>query len=413
MNTLQKRKMLKTRREGKGHGGGRFFVITLLALGVFGSLCAAAGVGTLFAVYNTYASDYVPIADKLHQNSVGLTEIYDRGGPPDGEGGGGVKLGDLTNPDAQLLDPVTLDRISPWMIQATISTEDNTFETNPGVNITGTIRAVWENYVGGGIGSGTGGSSITQQLIKNVYICPSVGSDDAAPCTSAARTGREGVDRKLREIVYALELDKDYTKDEILQWYLNQISYADRYIGVQAAAQGYFHKDAIDLTLGEAAMLAGIPAAPTTYHPRLNCAKDDNGTCIVDAQGRTTVSGDAKKRQEEVLDLMAQHGRASQDQVDAAKAEPLLVYASSNDLKASAFIDDQVEPRLVRMCEAGVLPRLPSASNCSTSVHSAGWKVTTTLDWAETEAAQTMVQQMIAAGLEKSTAAASATTPRS
>jgi membrane peptidoglycan carboxypeptidase len=401
MNSRLTSRRLRARRERHGGGALRALLICILGLSVLGSICAAAGVGALFAVYNSYASDYVPIAEKLHQNSVGLTEIYDRGGPTDGTGAGGVKLGDLTNPDAQLLDPVTLDKISPWMVQATISTEDNTFESNPGVNITGTIRAVWENYVGGGIGSGTGGSSITQQLIKNVYICPSVGSDDAAPCTSAARTGKEGIDRKLREIIYAIELDKDYTKDQILQWYLNQISYADRYIGVQAAAQGYFHKDAIDLTLGEAALLAGIPQAPTTYHPRLNCAKDDNGDCIVDAQGRTTVTGDAKTRQEEVLDLMVTHGRASQDQIDAAKADTLQVYAASNDLKASAFIDDQVEPYLVRMCEAGVLPRLPAATNCSTSIHSAGWKVTTTLDWAETDAAEKMVQAQLAAGLAK------------
>ena len=69
------------------------------------------------------------------------------------------------------------------------------------------------------------------------------------------------MDRKLREITYALELEKDYPKEKILQWYLNQISYADRYIGIQAAAQGYFHKDAADLTLKAARALAN-KAAP-------------------------------------------------------------------------------------------------------------------------------------------------------
>lgn len=370
------------------------WLIGLLVLGGLSSICAAAGIGSIFAVYNSYAKDYVPIEDKLHQTNAGLTQIFDRGGPE-----GGNHLGDLTNPDAQLLSPVTLDKISPYIIQATISTEDNSFETNPGVNIQGLLRAGFE-YFAGGIDNGTGGSSITQQLIKNVYICPSVGTDDTTTARCALYGADRTVSRKLREISYALELEKDYSKDQILQWYLNQISYADRYIGIQAAAQGYFHKDAIDLTLAESALLAGVPQAPTDYHPRLNCVRDDKDQCIV-VDGQTTVGGAAKKRQEEVLDLMAVHGRASQADVNAAKAEVVKVYANNNDLKASAFIDDQVEPVLVRMCNAGKLPRLPSATNCLSSVHSAGWKVTTTLDYPETAKAGEMIRAGISAGLDK------------
>jgi membrane peptidoglycan carboxypeptidase len=174
---------------------------------------------------------------------------------------------------------VPLDDISPHMINATVSTEDNSFWDNPGVNITGLARAAYENYVGGEFGSGTGGSSITQQLIKNVYICPSIG-DEASKCV-AERT----LKRKLKEIAYALELEQDYSKEEILQLYLNQISYADRYIGVQAAADGYFRKPAKDLTLAEAAALAGVPQFPTRYHPRLNCVRDDAGQCVLDELG--------------------------------------------------------------------------------------------------------------------------------
>ena len=393
MKTHHARRMLRSRRQSHGGGAVKLLAIAALVVGLLGSLAAVAAVGALFVVYNSYAADYVPIEEKLHQTNVGLTEIYDRGGPD------GVKLGDLTNPDAQLLDPVTLDHISPHLIQATISTEDNTFETNPGINIQGLLRAAYDNYVGGGIGSGTGGSSITQQLIKNVYICPSVNTEEVVPCASAARTGKEGLDRKFREIAYALELDKDYSKNKILESYLNQISYAGRYIGIQAASKGYFHKDAIDLTLGEAALLAGVPSYPTRYHPRLNCLKDDKENCVVESDDRTIVAGDAKKRQEEVLDLMVVHGRATKEEAEAAKAEPVKVFAASNDLKASAFIDDQVEPRLVRMCEAGVLPKAPAAINCSISVHSAGWKVTTTLDWKETDAAEYMMRGFILTGL--------------
>jgi membrane peptidoglycan carboxypeptidase len=205
-----------------------------------------------------------------------------------------VLLATLSNPNAQLLNPVTLDQISPWMVEATVSTEDNSFWTHPGVNLKGLIRAAYENYVLNSFGAGTGGSSITQQLIKNVYICPSVAEDgdNRNACVTAERT----LDRKLREIAYAIELEQDYTKEQILTWYLNQISYADRYIGVEAAAQGYFRKPAKDLTLAEAALLAGIPQAPTAYHPRLNCVKDNRGECITDELGRAVVGGELPRR---------------------------------------------------------------------------------------------------------------------
>ncbi len=391
MRPSTKRRLLRRRNEQHRARGGSWAAVALLALVAFGAGGAAGAFGSVFYVYNSYAQDYVPITEKLAQTNLGLTEIYDRGGPD-----GGVKLGSLTNPDQQLLSPVALDQISKNMIDATVSTEDNSFWDNPGINLRGLMRAAYENYVGGGIGSGTGGSSITQQLIKNVYICPSIG-DEKTRCATAERT----LDRKLREITYAIELEQDYTKEQILEWYLNQISYADRYIGVEAAAQGYFHKSAADLTLAEAALFAGIPSFPTRYHPRLNCEKDDAGTCVVDAEGRTTVTGEAKEHQEDVLDLMVAHGRATRVEADAAKTEVLKVYAANNPLKAAAFIDNQVEPRLVRMCEAGILPRIQGTTDCASQVHSAGYKVTTTLDWVATEQAQRFIAEWIADGLSK------------
>ncbi|MEX1104018.1 MAG: transglycosylase domain-containing protein, partial [Dehalococcoidia bacterium] len=278
------------------------------------------------------------------------------------------------------------------MINATISTEDNEFWDHPGVNVSGLARAGFEYVTERETGGGTGGSSITQQLIKNVYICPSIG-EGSRDCV-AERT----VKRKLKEIAYALELEQDYSKDDILKWYLNQISYADRYIGVQAEAEGYFHKDASELTLAESALLAGVPQFPTDYHPRLNCIKDDAEQYIV-VDGQCTVGGAAKVRQEAVLDLMVEHDRATREEVDTAKAEPLLVYLASNDLKAEAFIDNQVEPRLVRMCEAGELPRDEDAVDCTQWVHAAGWDVTTTLDYEATQTAMVMLRGFIEGGL--------------
>lgn len=395
MHDLQRRRILHARRARMRKSNGiPWWLVVIASLGAAGSLAAVTGIGVVFAVYQSYAKDYVPIEDKLRQQNIGLTEIYDRGGPDDGE-----FLGALPNPDAQLLDLVHLDQISPWVIEATVSTEDNGFWTHPGVSLTGLMRAAYENYVTNKFGAGSGGSTITQQLVKNVYICPNISyGNENERCLTAERT----LDRKLREITYALELERDNSKDRILELYLNQISYADRYVGIQAAAEGYFHKDAADLNLAEAALLAGIPAAPTRYHPRLNCVlKEGSDTdCVVDGIGRTLVGGAAKARQEEVLDLMVEHGRATPQEAAEAKAYDLRVYQATNPIKAAAFIDDQVEPRLVRMCEAGLIEMIDGATDCKTSVHGAGYKVTTSLDWGETQAAIQLIQQEIATGLD-------------
>ena len=381
------RRRLRARRERRG-GGFPIWAIALLVMGALGSIAIAAGAGSVFAVYQHYAKDYVPIEDLLVQRQVGLTRIFDRTGE--------TELGVLNNPNQQLLRPVELSEISQKLIDATVSTEDNSFWSHPGVNFRGLARAAWENYVGGGIGTGTGGSSITQQLIKNVYICGSFTELDD-PCV-AERT----LDRKLREIAYAVELENDYDKEQILTWYLNQISYADRYVGVQSASQGYFRKDAADLSLAEAAMLAGIPAFPTRYHPRLNCIRDDADNCVLDERGRLIVGHEAKARQEDVIDLMVIHGWITFGEAEAAKSEPLYVFPAATNAAqdASAFIDNQVEPRLVRMCNEGVLPQLDALDDCESSVHSAGWTVLTTLDWRATQTALEMARGAIETGLE-------------
>ncbi|MCA9831265.1 MAG: transglycosylase domain-containing protein [Dehalococcoidia bacterium] len=388
MNALAIRKRRVARRASrKGGGAGRWFLIAFLSFGFLMAVGAAASAAAGYALYQHYAEGYVRIEEKLNEHNVGLTEIYDRNG---------IFLGQLSNPDAQLLAPVPLAEIAPAMIESTISTEDDGFYDHPGFSWTGLLRAAKERYIDKDEDSGSGGSSITQQLVKNVYICPSIVTSDDKVCAQAERT----VSRKLKEIAYAIELEHDYSKDQILEYYLNSISYADRYIGVQAAAQGYFRKNAIDLTLAESALLAGIPSYPTLYHPRNNCVTGDDGRCLVDEFGRTTVGGEAKKRQETVLDLMVEHGRITQVQADEAKAELLAVYPAASALRAPAFIDNQIEPRLVRMCDAGLLPLLDGATDCIASVHSAGYQVTTTLDIVETEKAQAMIADFIATGLE-------------
>src|SRR5690606_27686030 len=145
------------------------------------------------------------------------------------------------------------------------------------------------------------------------------------------------------EVMLAIHVESQYPKEQILSWYLNSISYSGRYVGVEAASQGYFQKSAAELTMAEAALLAGLPQAPTRYYPRTNCVTDAvTGACVVDELGRTQLAGEAKARQEYVLDLMVEHGRLTRAQAEEAKAEPVYVYSDVNDNRGSSFIDDQV-----------------------------------------------------------------------
>ncbi len=341
--------------------------------------------GTAVAFYRQTASQYPPLAQQLNIRGEGLTTVFDRDGEP---------LGTLTNPNSAIANPVPLESISPYLIAATVSTEDNGFWGHGGVDLEGVARAAWSNYVTHD--ASTGGSTITQQLVKTAYFTTDCEEVNGLMECTAPRT----LERKVKEMVLATEAEDHYSKEQILSWYLNSISYAGRYVGAEAASQGYFNKPASDLTLAEAAVLAGLPSAPTRYNPRTNCVPDDSGAaCAVDDQGRSILAGEAKARQEYVLKLMAKHGHISQADADQAIAEPVHVWPDINANRAAAFIDDQVEPRLVRMCQAGLLPKLEGAKDCVQSVHTAGYKVTSTLSWALNQRASATLNEQLSAGL--------------
>lgn len=353
----------------------------------FGAVCAMTS-AFLFAVvlffYQSTAAAYAPIGEEISLRGTGITTVYDRTGEP---------LGVLTNPNSAIAAPIPLEEISAHMVAATISTEDNNYWDHKGFDVKGLFRAAWNNYVKDQ--ETTGGSTITQQLVKTTYFTTDCEEIDGITQCTAPRT----VDRKMKEVVLAVETESKYSKEQILSWYLNSISYSGRYVGVESAARGYFDKPASDLTLAEAALLAGIPSAPTRYHPRTNCVTAETGACITDEQGRTTLGGEAKARQEYVLDLMAAHGHITPAQAEEAKAEQVLISARAADARSQAFIDNQVEPRLVRMCQAGVLPLLDGADDCIESVHQAGYKVTSSLNWQMTQEASSLLNQYITAGL--------------
>ncbi len=249
-NSYAIRRAIRSRMRLRGPNGVRVpprlaQVLGVLAGGFFVFIAIMGGAS--YCVYRSYADDLKPPDEVIAQQPSGGAQIFDRNGN---------LLYEYVDDRSGLRSPVKLEDISPWMIAATISTEDSSFWSNPGVNARGLARAALEalHLRNSDSAVNTGGSSITQQLVKNVYIS----QDDRQ---------KRSYKRKLKETIFAFELTQRYSKNQILEWYLNQISYGGLYNGVEAASLGYFGKHAKDLTLPEAAMLAGIPACPSCYDP--------------------------------------------------------------------------------------------------------------------------------------------------
>jgi penicillin-binding protein 1C len=162
----------------------------------------------------------------------------------------GNLLYEILDPNAGRRTYVPLEEISPYLIAATIATEDKDFFTNPGFDLFGVARALWQNYTMGGIYSGA--STITQQLARALLLDP-------------AERYEQSYQRKAREIVLAYKITQEYSKEEILELYLNENFYGNMAYGVQAAAETYFNTTAEMLDLSQASFLAGLPQAPSVY----------------------------------------------------------------------------------------------------------------------------------------------------
>jgi penicillin-binding protein 1A len=180
---------------------------------------------------------------------------------------------------------VASDEIAPIMKQAIVAVEDRRFWEHRGVDLRGIVRAIWADIRNKEIVQG--GSTITQQLVKNTYIKPE-------------RT----VSRKLKEAALAWQIERSWSKDRILTAYLNTIYYGNGAYGIGMAARVYFQKPASDLTLPEAALLAGLPANPTAYDPIANPTR-------------------ARDRRDTVLALMFGQGLITREQQEAALDAPL------------------------------------------------------------------------------------------
>jgi 1A family penicillin-binding protein len=262
-----------------------------------GSLIARAFFGFAIAVFvlffvgviggtATYIALSADIPDpnqlEARQSTFASTKVYDS------KGNLIVELTDPTNPVAGRRTYVPLSQISPWLIKATLATEDpNFYRYSVGFDPIAIIRAVYYAVTERDVVSG--GSTITQQVARNLLLSPE------------ERTSRSPV-RKLREIILANELTRRYPRDKILEIYLNEINYANLAYGIEAAAQTYFNKPAKDLNLAEASMLAGIPQSPVLWDPVAN--KDNT-----------------LRRQRTVLGLMQEQGHITADQIFAAQQE--------------------------------------------------------------------------------------------
>ena len=236
----------------------------------------------------------LPSTDNLSTARLPLsTRIYDRTGT--------VLLAEI-HQGSERRHIVPLRQIAPAMQQATIAVEDRSFYQHGGVNLLRTGQAGLDDLLH--LRFNQGGSTITQQLVKNIYL-----SDDRS------------VLRKLDEAILAVEIEHQYSKAQILEAYLNRIYYGNRSYGVEAAAQTYFGKTASQLTVSEASFLAGLPQAPAELDPITN------------------FSG-AKARQRVVLDAMVRNHAITPSQADAAYAQKLSPQKASiaDDVKAPGFV---------------------------------------------------------------------------
>lgn len=256
---------------------------------LFSLLITAIILGGSYVTYEVAFRDLPQVAQIVERQQQLTTKILDRNGN---------LLYRIYKDENRTLVP--LSRIPTHVKQATIAIEDRDFYHHLGISPRGIIRAIKENAQGGRI---QGGSTITQQLVKNTLL-----------------TSERTYKRKIREIILALLVERTFTKDDILEMYLNEVSYGGSTYGIEEAAQRYFDKSASQLTLAEGTFLAGLPQSPSLYSPFGNSPER------------------AHARQREVLRRMVEDGFITQEQADQAKQDKLVFRSDSTDIVAPHFV---------------------------------------------------------------------------
>jgi penicillin-binding protein 1C len=222
-------------------GAGCLFRMLILAL-LGGIVVVLIGGSLIVYEYYKIAATLPSVADlEQRASTFETTRIYDRNGD---------LLYEILDPTAGRRTFTTLNKISPYLVAATIATEDKSFYSHPGFDWTAILRAFWQNFQGQGTVSGA--STITQQLARYLFLSPK------------ERTEQSYM-RKVREALLAAEITRRYTKDQILELYLNEFYYGNLAYGIEAASETYFNTTADKLDLAQASFLAGLPQAPAVY----------------------------------------------------------------------------------------------------------------------------------------------------
>ncbi|HEX9269389.1 MAG TPA: transglycosylase domain-containing protein, partial [Candidatus Limnocylindria bacterium] len=298
----------------------------LIVFAIFAGAAAAA-------FFGYFAAD-LPAAHDLATVPVPLsTYIYDRTGE---------HL--LYTLEEERRDLVALGEVPKLMQDATIAIEDHSFWTNPGIDVSGIVRALSTNLQRGTITQG--GSTITQQLIKTRLL-----GDEPT------------ITRKIKEAMLAVEVSRTFSKNQILEMYFNQIFYGNQAYGIRAAAKTYFGvADLNQLTLGQMALLAGLPQAPSDYDPVQDQAA-------------------AAARRAQVLDAMLDQGYITEDQAVSAKAEKIAVTPAKTSLYAPHFTFRAREQLIQTLGER--------------AAYRGGYRVYTTLDWNMQQLAEKEVREHV------------------
>ncbi|MEI7452257.1 MAG: penicillin-binding protein [Candidatus Falkowbacteria bacterium] len=269
-----------------------FFIALLLNKKFLKFTGLAALVGLIgFIILVLVVNSGLPNPNQLINREVAQsTKIYDRTGQN--------LLYEISGDQKRTL--VKISDLPNYVKQATISVEDKDFYKHGGISVWAMIRTMITNII---FRRSAGGSTLTQQFVKNAIL-----------------SNEKTFTRKLKEIILAIRIEQKFSKDEILQMYLNEIPYGSNAYGVEAAAQKYFKKQAKDLTIAEAAVLAALPQAPSRYSPY-----GPNKQLLLD-------------RQKYILGLMAEQGYITKDQADTAKKEVIKFAPPDSNMIAPHFI---------------------------------------------------------------------------
>lgn len=240
-----------------------------------------------------YIAYLLPLPDSFQSlENLPTTKIYDRHG---------ILLYEILQPESGKVTPVPLNKIPKDFINATLASEDINFYNHPGVDFLAIARAIFLNIREQRVVSG--GSTITQQLVRNLL---------------GSKPQRDFAD-KILEAMYAVRLTHMYSKEQILELYMNRIYYGNLSYGAESAALDYFGKHIYDLDLAESTLLAGLPQSPSSYNPFVYFEK-------------------AKKRQKYVLDQMVKNGFITQEAMDVSLVENLNFRANKYNMKAPHFV---------------------------------------------------------------------------